>query len=626
MYMKNKKLLVSALLGVSTLAIGAVVGVAAGKKSGLRAYANPVEGDWHHYSAQAPVLDGHGKATNKGTKEYWVQCGGAYQFTEPASGNKVNMDVAPDTSEFAANDDRWATYCEVNGHSFDSFGVCEHCNELENKVKVADKAIASASALAEEAPLGFSDVFTATGLSSNTALGSSFSVQNYDVLYFSLYHDIGNMFVFGGGSDNPIMWKADWYNFLLVRDGEGGKFLAHYKKAYETAWNVDRFKVDGANDQNFSSILRFVNWSDLGSANVKCTEVYTTTSNMLRPVDASKVNDASIKEIFLTKQVRRVEQQDEWKSPIGSASNETGHAEYYQIGSKDFIHFSAHYAVDDPEYTYNNNWSEWRFAHSKVGLGSVTFDYIYTDTNSETGNDGTGMVHTMCQWYNGSTYYARSMALNPDGKFHTITVTGDYVDAAFFVMKIYHFTGDIYISNIRYGVGEPVAATEDQITDASIKELQTSKQVRRVEQQDEWKSPIGSASNETGHSEYFKIAGRDTIHFSAHYAVDDPEYTYNNNWSEWRFTHHTDGLTSVTLTYLYEDSNSDLANDGTDNNVHTMSQWYDGTTYKARNMDLIPDGEWHTVVVSGEAFDTEFFVMKIYHFTGDIYISNIVYA
>ena len=84
------------------------------------------------------------------------------------------------------------------------------------------------------------------------------------------------------------------------------------------------------------------------------------------------------------------------------------------------------------------------------------------------------------------------------------------------------------------------------------------------------------------------------------------------------------GVTSVSFAYLYVDSNTDLGNDGT-SDVHTMAQWY-GAEYKGRTMDLIPDGKWHVITVTGDAYDINFFVMKIYHFTGDIYISNLVYA
>ena len=102
--MKNKKLLVSALLGVSTLAIGAVVGIAAGKKSGFRAYADPVQPEWHHYAKTNPT------ASQKGVREYWVQCGGSYQFSEPSDVDIIDKGTDYDVSGFVTNDDRYIPY------------------------------------------------------------------------------------------------------------------------------------------------------------------------------------------------------------------------------------------------------------------------------------------------------------------------------------------------------------------------------------------------------------------------------------------------------------------------------------------------------------------------------------
>ena len=56
-----------------------------------------------------------------------------------------------------------------------------------------------------------------------------------------------------------------------------------------------------------------------------------------------------------------------------------------------------------------------------------------------------------------------------------------------------------------------------------------------------------------------------------------------------------------------------------------MAQWY-GASYEARTMTLVNDGQWHTITVTGAAFDATHFVMKIFHVPGDIYISNIIYA
>ena len=812
--MKNKKLLVSALLGVSTLAIGAVVGIASSKKSGFRAYANPVEPEWHHYSERMPGVQ-------PGIKEYWVQCGGNYQFTEPADADIVDMNTW-DTSGFAADDDRYTYQCVK---------------------KIADSAITNS--VADTAPYGVGAGFTSVQGKNYTSNwydnAANLDLTNYDYVTFGLAHTVGDyLCIFGGdgGQGDRIedcianncsftMSKDRWYYFTLERNAQGkwDAYVGIFAVAKRASASL-KMADDQKNANNLNAILGLWNFTDpLPEGKLFSTEVYAgekgrhnyvwdtskispvevgtcavcgdiaerpaaalnyasnkygakllnhtasdadvggwtssafsgtflnvesstslsycyynwntfymylpridftkytsvafdldsivrnpggdfgltgaenyykigfaeasmqlfagtaadcviggaklafnrfadgkvvakissfglvdelafniTNADVINgresvilyvscgfntgscaiqisnPVlnqkpDAAAVTDASIKEIYLEKQVRRVEQQDAWKSPIGSASNEVGHADYYKFDDRDAVHFSAHWVSGDPEFTYNSGWSEWRFAHVKAGLTSVTFTYLYEDSNSETSNDGTGDVHTMAQWY-GATYQARKMTLVNDGQWHTITVSGAAYDTNYFVMKIFHFTGDIYISNIIYSMDY------DDVEDASIKDFYTTKQVRRVDQQDVWRN--GDSVNEEGHADFIKLDGHETVHLSAHYAADDDKYGYNSGWSEWRFSHMQSGLKTVTFTYLYVDSNTDTSDDG-NGAVHTMAQ-LNGAAYAARSMSLIADGQWHTATVTGDAYDTNYFVMKIFHFTGDIYISNIMYS
>ena len=157
-------------------------------------------------------------------------------------------------------------------HKADSLGLCEFCGTLINKVKIGDYAVKNSTLTNEVAPKGFESVYTVTGLS-NGNNGTDIAISSYKAIYFMLKHDIGNIMVFGGNADNnPVLWKDDWYNILLTKESTG--WVAHYKKSHETSWNTDHSKVDGANDTNFSSLLRLYNWSDLGGANVECTEVY----------------------------------------------------------------------------------------------------------------------------------------------------------------------------------------------------------------------------------------------------------------------------------------------------------------------------------------------------------------
>ena len=127
--MKNKKLLVSALLGASTIAVGAVVGVAASKKGGFKSFANPVEAEWHHYAKTNPT------SSQKGIREYWVQCGGAYQFTAPSDVDIVDKGTSYDVSEFEANDPRYLSYQYDENHaplSAYDYGAGMYCTNVSD--------------------------------------------------------------------------------------------------------------------------------------------------------------------------------------------------------------------------------------------------------------------------------------------------------------------------------------------------------------------------------------------------------------------------------------------------------------------------------------------------------------
>ena len=130
--MKNKKLLICTLLGASTLAIGAVVGVASSKKAGFRAFADPAQGEWHHYSQKEPT------SSQKGVREYWVQCGGSYQFSAPSDVEIVDKGSNPDVSEFAVNDERYISYqydedhLSLNEYAYGAGMYCTNVSDFKN--------------------------------------------------------------------------------------------------------------------------------------------------------------------------------------------------------------------------------------------------------------------------------------------------------------------------------------------------------------------------------------------------------------------------------------------------------------------------------------------------------------
>jgi len=162
---------------------------------------------------------------------------------------------------------------DAHEHAADDYGICKFCGILIDSEKACDAAVKDAQSIDEVAPRGFNSVSSISGLS-NGNVGASFDVTKYKTLYFSLCHDISYIYLFGGNNSvNPTLWKDDWYNFLMIKESSG--WIAYFKKSFESNWTTNKSKVDGATDQNFSSILRFYNWDGkLSSATVKCTEVY----------------------------------------------------------------------------------------------------------------------------------------------------------------------------------------------------------------------------------------------------------------------------------------------------------------------------------------------------------------
>jgi len=101
-----KKSFIFALFG-TTCAL--IVGAAVGTSNFDKLIGTSSQAEWVHYAQKDAT------PTEKGIREYWVQCGGAYQFTAP-TGATIREATQYDTSGFDTNDDRWLTY--VSGSVF----------------------------------------------------------------------------------------------------------------------------------------------------------------------------------------------------------------------------------------------------------------------------------------------------------------------------------------------------------------------------------------------------------------------------------------------------------------------------------------------------------------------------
>lgn len=99
----KKKILLSSLLATATLAVVGAVVLSNSPELNSKLFADG-SAVWHHYTQKAPT------SSAKGVREYWVQCGGGYQFTAPEDVTIIDKGSSPDTSEFAVDDPRYINF------------------------------------------------------------------------------------------------------------------------------------------------------------------------------------------------------------------------------------------------------------------------------------------------------------------------------------------------------------------------------------------------------------------------------------------------------------------------------------------------------------------------------------
>ena len=239
---------------------------------------------WHHYNKKLPTQ------YEKGIKEYWVQCGGGYQFVAPTSGTIIDKGSNYNTSEFTANDDRWLTYCDEYGHSLDAYGICSFCGQLDESEQASETAINGSVKQASSNPLtGFNNVYLKTNLGRGDNVGVSGNISSFTYIYYALMQTSENeLYVYGGSNEYAILSQNVWTYFLLVRGFDNALSL-YTRTSLNDSW-VNRKLDDSDTTESSFSKLRFYNWVNT-SYTVYCSEVYTSEKE-LSPQLCSHTYDA----------------------------------------------------------------------------------------------------------------------------------------------------------------------------------------------------------------------------------------------------------------------------------------------------------------------------------------------
>ena len=121
MTMKKKLLSILFLTGAGVGATTLALTEATGLSSVFAQYSPATAGTWVHYSQALPG-EAAGAYANFGVREYWVECGGAYQFTAPSvdPSNIKEGGTNYDFAEFGNWDPRYIVPINAHTNAFDS--------------------------------------------------------------------------------------------------------------------------------------------------------------------------------------------------------------------------------------------------------------------------------------------------------------------------------------------------------------------------------------------------------------------------------------------------------------------------------------------------------------------------
>lgn len=223
---------------------------------------------WHHYNKKLPTQ------SENGIKEYWIRCGGNYQFVAPTSGTIIDKGSNYDTSEFSVDDDRWLTYCDEYGHTLDSYEVCNFCGKLDESEKASDTAINGATKKNSTNPLkGFNNVYQRT-VSRGAEVGVTGNISSFTYIYYALMQTSENeLYVYGGDTNYASLTQNVWTYFLLVRNNNNALSL-YTRTSLSESWTNKKLDEADTTHVTFSK-LRFYNWVNT-SYTVYCSEIYTS--------------------------------------------------------------------------------------------------------------------------------------------------------------------------------------------------------------------------------------------------------------------------------------------------------------------------------------------------------------
>lgn len=168
-----------------------------------------------------------------------------------------------------------------------------------------------------------------------------------------------------------------------------------------------------------------------------------------------------------------------------------------------------------------------------------------------------------------------------------------------------------------------VAIDKNTLGDDLIKGIDSSSPNVCGLDQTDWQS--SSNGKGSGTFTYYQIDNKKAVRLSTE-TLTNQKYqtldTYSSGYSSFRFVNDICGYVTTSFDYKYYDLDYDFYSF----NYRILATWYDkdSAVEVQKEFELLPDNIWHSVVISSdEIIDSHSFSIKIHHFKGELFISNL---
>lgn len=317
-----------------------------------------------------------------------------------------------------------------------------------------------------------------------------------------------------------------------------------------------------------------------------------------------------------------------------------------QVLAAYFSNSTAWSEADDRVDDGNNNWGFGEFRIALSGnITKISFEYRMWDVGNgvcqyfgpDTEPDKSYLMKHVIEYSDAAGYRNESKAvygdrfLVADGEWHTFTLEATGTGMKNVLLKMYHFTGEMLVTNYKVGrnfLGECTEA--ERGTSADYINTIVDGKLKFLDQNSETGTKFVTTNDKNGTQVLAAYFSNSTAWSEAADRTDDG----NNNWGfgEFRIALNGENITRISFEYKMWDFGNGVCQvaDQTDKSygMKHVIEYSDSTGYRNESKAvygdrfLIADGEWHTFTLEATGTGMKNVLLKMYHFTGEMLVTN----